>query len=209
MNKCVCEKTANIARQEWIRAALEADLPLFDYRYNHTIQVVNIIRKIGSDLEAKLNIAVIAAWLHDIGKPGLQGKKNHAKRSAEKAIEILKGSALDSKDVERVADAIEKHAGLSLDEPLVPIEAQLLWEADKLSKLGATGIVHYIINGIRLKPGMSLYDISKDLSDFMSLAEDIAESMRTEKAKELANERLKTMKSFVESLKQEVQRREE
>ncbi|MBS3795351.1 MAG: HD domain-containing protein, partial [Candidatus Thorarchaeota archaeon] len=153
--------------------------------------------------------ALAAAWLHDVAKHGIHGPNNHGEKSSELTREILLEMQIRKQSVDKICDIIKKHVGLTLKEPLEPLEAQILWEADKLSKLGATGIIHYIINGIKLKPGMSLVDISGELSDFMLLAEEIAASMHTEKAQEIASKRLNTMKSFVKFLEQEVQRRED
>lgn len=197
--------TINASRQEWSSIQKKSTLPIFNYRLNHVEQVVVLVRILSKQSNVNKEILTMAAWLHDIAKPGLDGPKNHGKKSANLARNILEVMSLDHEEIKQISEIIEKHVGLTLDGPLKPLEAQFLWEADKLSKLGATGIIHYIINGIRLKPGKSLGELSKELSDFMRLAERIATSMHTEKAKEIAEERLKTMKSFAESLEKELQ----
>jgi uncharacterized protein len=202
------KKTREVSRKEWLGIQSRSDSPIYDYRFNHVNEVVMLTKHLSKKSNAEREVTILASWLHDIAKPGIDGPKQHGKKSSQKARKILSEMDIEETMIRKVCDIIEKHVGLTLEQPLEPLEAQLLWEADKLSKLGATGIIHYIINGIRLKPGMSLQDISEDLSDFMSLAEEIADSMHTEKAKEIASKRFNTMKSFVKSLEQEVQRRE-
>ena len=42
-----------------------------------------------------------------------------------------------------VIKAIAKHVGLVPVEPVTPLEAAILWDADKLTKLGATAVLLY------------------------------------------------------------------
>lgn len=208
LRRYVKRLTNQAAKEEWSNIQKGEIEAVFNYRLNHVKEVVRLAEAITECLNINIEILEMAAWLHDIAKPGIDGPEQHGRKSSRKARKILSEMDIEETQIRKVCDIIEKHVGLTLQQPLEPLEAQLLWEADKLSKLGATGIIHYIINGIRLKPGMSLQDISEDLSDFMSLAEEIADSMHTEKAKEIASKRFNTMKSFVKSLEQEVQRRE-
>jgi len=45
--------------------------------------------------------------------------------------------------VDAVADAIADHMGLWRDEPLTVLESQVLWDADKLAKIGLTAVFHW------------------------------------------------------------------
>jgi uncharacterized protein len=91
-----------------------------------------------------------AAWLHDVAKSqpaeptgaGHGQRRDHGRDGAIAARRILAESNFPPDKIDRVADAIAKHVGLSHDEPIEPLEAAVLWDADKLSKLGATIVLH-------------------------------------------------------------------
>ena len=45
--------------------------------------------------------------------------------------------------IDAVAEAIADHMGLWRDEPLTVLESQVLWDADKLAKIGLTAVFHW------------------------------------------------------------------
>ena len=91
-----------------------------------------------------------------------------------------------------------------LKKSLEPIEAQVLWEADKILKLGLIGVLQYILNGIRIKPGQSLSDFSQSLKEFLPLAEELTASVVTERGKEIAKERLERLYLLSKMLESEL-----
>jgi uncharacterized protein len=197
-------QTSKAAIAEWSKAQTTAGNPLFDYRFDHVENVVHIVKHLARYNNADINIVTMAGWLHDIAKPGMESKQDHGDLSAEIASEVLRSEGVDEKEINTVCDVIRKHVGLTLDEPLTPIEAQILWEADKLVKLGIIGFIHSLMYYVQLRPGMSSNDIAKEFRDFIPLAERIASSMSTESGKSLARQRLRNIKSVVESLEMEI-----
>ncbi|MHA2359355.1 MAG: hypothetical protein ACXAB5_03715, partial [Candidatus Thorarchaeota archaeon] len=83
-------------------------------------------------------------------------------------------------------------------------EAQILWEADKLLKLGMIGLLQYVLNGVRIFPGRSMKEIANETRDFLNLATDIAECMVTVHGKAIAQERLKTLRYVSKTLDSEL-----
>lgn len=202
LESLVSSQSAAVARDEWTSAQPSALAPLFDYRFDHVSQVVRVSKLLAVQTGADLDIVTMAAWLHDISKPGIGGDSNHGETSAVTAREILAKEGIDRPTIDRVCDAIRKHVGLTLDGPLATAEAQALWEADKLVKLGIVGLVHYIVNGIKLKPGMDMEEIATEIRSFVALAERIAASMNTQPAKQMASSRLqhtKTVSGFLDA----------
>ncbi|MBA3533831.1 MAG: hypothetical protein H0T73_18085, partial [Ardenticatenales bacterium] len=80
-------------------------------------------------------------------------------RGAAFAREFLPTIAFPSEKIEAVAEAIAQHEGLTRPAadwrkregtpfcaapPLQPIEAALLWDADKLSKIGPLAFLHFL-----------------------------------------------------------------
>ncbi len=204
LSKIVLESTMEASREEWKSVITKNELPLYNYRYDHVLNVVKLVKIIGSQTNANMDILLLAAWLHDIAKPGIGGVSEHGIKSAQATKKILSEFDIDQSVLEKVVEIIEKHVGLTLEKPLEPIEAQLLWEADKLDKIGLTGIIHFIINGIRIKPNQRIFQMVTNIVDFIPLAERIGASMFTEKSKEIAKIRLKNLKEFARSLQNEI-----
>ena len=109
---------AAAAREEWTNAQPSALAPLFDYRFDHVSQVVRISKYLAQQNGANLDVVTMAAWLHDISKPGIGGDSSHGETSAKAAREILTKEGIDRLTIDRVCDAIRKHVGLTLEGPL-------------------------------------------------------------------------------------------
>lgn len=206
LRRLVEETTERAAIEEWKQASEKQDLPLYNYRGDHVEQVVKLAKHLASSTDADMEILILAAWFHDFAKPGLGGIeiRDHGVASAELAREWLIKNGYDKMIIEKICDVIRKHVGLTLDKPLEPIEAQILWEADKIHKLGLVGLLQYILNGIRLHPGKSLSDFQIQLVEFLPLAARITGSVATERGKELAIERLKTLQDLARILESEL-----
>ena len=207
LRKIVEVSTRKAAISEWKEAAEDQKVPLYNYRNDHIDEVVMLAKHLASGTTADLEVITLAAWLHDLAKPGI-GRitaQHHGVSSAELAVEILTEEGIDSEVISQVSDVIRKHVGLTIKQPLKPIEAQILWEADKILKLGMIGFIQGLLNGVRLFPGRGLREISEGFREFLPLASDIAKCMETKKGKELANERLRTLKTLVEYLDNELE----
>lgn len=196
LSKIVKSRTELAARTEWSEIQPSHSVALYDYRFDHIRLVVATAKSMATTLGADLEVVSLAAWLHDIAKPGMRGVKKHGEASAEMARELLTQEGLDAGTIECVCHTIKKHVGLTLTEPVQPLEAQILWDADKIAKLGFVGLIHFLVNGLKMKPGMDLHSISDDIKGFTVLAEKIAASMNTIPGKEIAQERLRTLQNL-------------
>ncbi|MFW9964708.1 MAG: HD domain-containing protein [Candidatus Sifarchaeia archaeon] len=198
--------TKKAATNEWIEAAETQKQPLYNYRLDHIEEVVVLAKHIASGLDVDMEVVTLSAWLHDLAKPGVGGisAQHHGIASAELAEEILTQENINPEKILIVSDVIKKHVGLTLENPLDPPEAQILWEADKILKLGMIGFIHYILNGIRIEPGRGIDQIWKSLREFLPLASDIAKCMVTERGKKLAEQRLNTLRELSKYLENEL-----
>ncbi|MDQ4076400.1 MAG: HD domain-containing protein [Chloroflexota bacterium] len=130
-------------------------IPPFRYRWEHVKQVVQNGRWLLTQVEADEETVLAACWLHDVKK----GAEDHAMRGAQFAREFLPHTDFPPGKIEAVTQAIAVHQGLfrpaddwrkDSDEPfrpappMKPIEAALLWDADKLSKVGPIALLHYL-----------------------------------------------------------------
>jgi hypothetical protein len=129
--------------------------PVYSYRWEHVQQVAKNAGWLLANTEADPDIVLAACWLHDVKK----GEENHARRGADFARSFLPVTDFPRKKIERVADAIEQHEGLwraasdweeeaalpfRAAPPIEPIEAAVVWDADKLSKMGPISLLHFL-----------------------------------------------------------------
>ncbi|MFW9868421.1 MAG: HD domain-containing protein [Candidatus Thorarchaeota archaeon] len=198
--------TRKAAIKEWNDAAASQKVPLYNYRLDHIEEVVELAKHIAEGTNANMEVVVLAAWLHDLAKPGIGGisAEQHGIASAKMAEEILTAEKVQHDTIEKVSEVIRKHVGLTLKEPLEPIEAQIIWEADKILKLGVIGEFQGLLNGVRLFPGRNMKQIAEDQREFLTLARKIVESVVTEKGKAIAHERVRTLELISESLDREM-----
>ena len=198
--------TRKEAINEWREAVQTQKTPLYNYRGDHIDEVVNLAKHLAVGTKADMEVVTLAAWLHDLAKPGIGGisAEHHGKVSAKMAEEILSNEEINPATIEKVSEAIQKHVGLTLKEPLKPIEAQIIWEADKILKLGIIGWTQGILNGVRLFPGRDMEQLANDHREFLTLAKSIVDSMVTDKGKAIAQERLRTLELLAETLDKEL-----
>ncbi len=116
----------------------------FDYRFEHVEQVTALALRLARALHADLEVVEAAGWLHDVRKQQPQ----HALAGAAAAREILAATDFPPAKIALVADAISQHEGLFRPPgapPLQPLEAAILWDADKLTKLGVQAVMSSLI----------------------------------------------------------------
>lgn len=124
-----------------------SEQPVFNYRWEHVQAVQALALKLSDLTGADSEIVEAAVWLHDIAK---ETGEEHAQEGAAFARTFLPQTDFPPDKIESVARAIEEHKGLWRETPLENLEAQVLWDADKLAKLGLTAAFHWT--------GMALMD---------------------------------------------------
>jgi len=114
--------------------------PGYNYRWEHVKSVVTLALILAHILEADEEVVEAAAWLHDITK---EDGEEHADTGAEFARDFLVETDFPQEKIEEVAQAIADHKGLWRENPLTNLSSMILWDADKLSKLGLTAVIHW------------------------------------------------------------------
>jgi len=183
--------------------------PVFDYRFEHTLATVKIARWLARETGADTEVLECAAWLHDCAKhfkhraPGEpHGPDTHARDASAKVEQILADTDFPPAKIPAVRHAIEHHVGLRLGITLEPLETGCLWDADKLSKLGAASLVHFGCISGAFQP-IETRTILESGERWLKLAEGIAASMNTEPAKREAARRLAFIEHHYRQLKRE------
>lgn len=194
------------ARELWGRDGRE--VAPFNYRWEHVRSVVRIADGLAKRLGADREVVRAAAWLHDLAKEriaeAVDEMDDHGVRGAELAREKLGTTDFPTDKIDAVCDAIEKHVGLIREQAVEPLEAAILWDADKLSKIGLEATVQFIATRPALEPGFTVRDFWDWGSEWLELASKMAASMNTEPAREMAEERYRAQVALYDSLAQEV-----
>ncbi|MFQ5421846.1 MAG: HD domain-containing protein [Anaerolineae bacterium] len=172
----------------------------FNYRWEHVTAVVTLAKKLAELTGADADVVEAAAWLHDIRK---ETKQAHPQEGAKFAREFLPKTDFPKKKIKSVAQAIEQHMGLWREKPLKNLEAQVLWDADKLSKMGMTAVFHFTcwqLAGSKPETLDSLLARGKD-ADWMAKT---VNSFHTKPARKAAKKRFKTYWKTWEKLEKEL-----
>ena len=111
--------------------------------FDHTLRVLRNAELLAEELPAAdLRIVRLAALLHDFARPeemAAKGKLCHAVLGAELVRPLLAEAGFEPETVDRVSQAVLTHRYRANRIPAT-LEAQIVYDADKLDSLGAVGI---------------------------------------------------------------------
>jgi uncharacterized protein len=188
--------------------------------FDHIIRVYRMAERIGRAEAAQLDIVHAAALLHDADElmaESASARANHHERSADFAALILGDEGWPSDRIERVQHCIRAHRFRGTKAPQT-LEAQVLFDADKLDAIGAIGAARAL--GYAALHGNPFYaEPSPEFLESWELAEDevhtayheylfklarIPERLYTATGKAIAQERVAYMREFFERLGMEL-----
>jgi len=129
--------------------------------FDHVWRVVRLAEHLAQREGADVDIVRAAALLHDIGLD--QGRAGHETSAAQRAKDILREHGYAEAALDAIAHAIEAHRFRSGPTPRT-LEAQVLFDADKLDSIGAIGVARaFAFSGHR---GQKLWaDVPPDYVD--------------------------------------------
>lgn len=183
---------------------------------SHIKRVVKTAKALCAQEQAKLEVVLPAAYLHDC----FTFPKNHpdraqsSKMAADKAIAFLKSIDHPTSYLDEIHHAIVTHSYSANITPET-LEAQIVQDADRLDSLGAIGIARCLYVGQSFNAELYNHEDpfanQRDLDDkhysvdhFYVKLFKLAETMNTESAKLEANKRTDYMRGFLEQLGAEV-----
>ena len=186
--------------------------------FDHVLRVLALAERIGRAEGADMEIVRAAVLLHDVGRAQADaGGLDHAVVGAEQACEIL--AEQPPAKVEAVAHAIVAHRYRTAPQPET-LEAQVLFDADKLDAIGAVGIARAFAyggaHGQRLWTPVETVDLTRWLSDgddpdrhtpvheFVVKLSRIRERLFTPTGRSIAEDRHAYMVAFYKRLDAEV-----
>lgn len=139
----IIRSTTEAARDFW-PSPNQLGPPFFNFRLEHIRQVerdaLHILGKERGDEE----IVLAAVWIHDRFQPQFSGNK-HAEKAGKWTRENLAQLGFPAHKVEAVAHSVELHTRRSMDIQQDKREAQMLWDADRLSRLGPMNLISYMM----------------------------------------------------------------
>jgi uncharacterized protein len=178
--------------------------PVFDYRFEHTLAVVKLARWLAPLTGADPEVLECAAWLHDCRKflNDARSKDSHAQDASAAVAGILAGTDFPPAKLAAVRHAIDHHVGLKLKRKLEPVETACLWDADKLSKIGAASLVHFTSIAGAFGP-IRTADILERGEQWLHRARTIAACMNTAAARNEAGRRVAFLEAHYRQLRRE------
>ncbi len=161
---------------------------------DHVERVLKLAVYIAEREGADVEVVKKSAELHDIARD----KPNHAIESAKVAREILRREGYDEDFIERVVHCIEAHSFSSGVKPKT-LEAKVLSDADKLDAIGAIGIARaFMYSG---EKGRSIEETLKHFEEKLLKLKD---TLYTETAKRIAEDRHRFTVEFYERIRREL-----
>lgn len=176
-------------------------------RFDHTMRVYHWMQILYDGFPQKEQIDIealsVATIFHDIGYCEVENIHNHAAIGAEYCREYLKQNNYDAARTDFICDLIARHSDKK-NMYDIPMELVLLREADLLDDTGAQGLVFDIWMETACKRDVSFESILKHMEKYtVRLMQD--NPMRTEKAKEIWEEKRKLTEAFVKSYRKDLQ----
>jgi uncharacterized protein len=186
--------------------------------FDHVLRVLALAERIAQAEGANVEIVRAAALLHDVGRAQAEVEgRDHAAIGAEQARAILAGQP--PAKVEAVARAIAAHRYRAGPQPET-LEAQVLFDADKLDAIGAVGVARAFAyggaHGQRLWAPVESVDVARwqeegddpdahtPIHEFVVKLSHLKERLFTATGRAIAEERHAYMVSFFERMDAEV-----
>ncbi len=110
--------------------------------WEHTLRVVRLCSQLGPKEGANMTVLLSAAYLHDIGRAYQDAAKGaicHAEKGAALASPFVQDLSLTNAQKENIIHCIESHRFRG-DQVPDTLEAQVLFDADKIDAIGAVGV---------------------------------------------------------------------
>jgi len=163
------------------------------HSYAHIDRVFRIATYLAEREKADVELVQIGAILHDIGRTV---GEPHNETGARLASEILGGTDFPHERSDRVARIVLYHA-LSMRDKLQTLEEKIVWDADKIDLLGASGVAR-VFHWLGKRP-------------FQTVVEDCFEELRpiydllnTSTAKRIAKTRYTRTMAFLYAMEGEL-----
>jgi uncharacterized protein len=198
-----------------VKRMLKGRDPAHDF--HHIMRVYNNANLIGRGEDTNMEILLPAVLLHDlvVYPKGSAKSSKSSDESADLAENILQGYGYSQDQINQICYCIRAH---SYAKRLIPasLEGRILQDADRLDALGAIGIARtFSVGGSQNRTlynaddpfcrcDRDLDDMQWTLDHFQTKLLKLEDSMHTETAKKIAQERTRFMLLFIRQLEKEI-----
>lgn len=212
--------------QELAPLARKLSLPYYEdalpaHDQFHANRVYNLAQQLAMEYDGSVETDILsaAAWFHDIGRPKEAAGEitDHVSWGAATARDLLADEGVPSDRITAIENCIRTHGiRSSSPEPETP-EAKLLFDADKLDALGATGVTRMscilgeksdkvddkiaVINDSTVSA--NLQTNKPDISLLREQARSRLELLYTDPGERLGNDRWQFMETYLEQFRSE------
>jgi uncharacterized protein len=128
--------------------------------FSHILRVYRLCERIGRQENADLTIVRAAALLHDV-EGDVDVRENHHLAAARFAEKTLLKEGWSAEAIKAVVHCIRAHRFRDDSEKPQTVEAQVLFDADKIDAIGAVGVARAVAYAVRA--GMDVYAPPSDL----------------------------------------------
>jgi uncharacterized protein len=148
--------------------------------------------------EVQEKLLDMAILLHDVEQP-FYDKANHVARSTNLARKILSDLGVENIEISRVCSIIEEHSTEHIDR-IRPssMEARILFDADKIDGVGASGVIRVFALHEQLGKGGP-----KAISWYRKKIDTARRNMQTPEGRAIFEDRLKLVEAFLSSYEEE------
>ena len=185
--------------------------------FEHVQRVYHLAMYIAEQEHADDLIVGMAALLHDLGRTIRGPTGSHAERSAKLAKKLLASYDLPCEAQYAILHAILAHSYRHGVEPAT-LEARVLYDADRLDSLGATGVIRWAMSAkhgrwpeIRTYHPEDPFALWRDpdgqrylLDHFFTKLLQLNQAMKTETGRAMAERRIAFLRIYLQELQQEL-----
>lgn len=190
-----------------------AEEVLGDEGFRYVSAVVANCKMLALELEAQeetpatknidIDVLTIAGYLHDIST-AQHGLDDHQRKSAEMAAEFLHELDADEISIHKVEQIILRHASANAGkhDDSMPIEALILYDADKLGRLSGLAVVTSLIEFGARYPNHSVSGevLAAILRHIEERFIDLYQSLNTNPAREMARDKFNRTLAFLDGV---------
>ena len=185
--------------------------------FSHVLRVYKLSERIAEAEGANLKIVRAAALLHDVDGD-VDVREHHHLVAATFAEKTLREEGWESEEIDAVLHCIRAHRFRNHEEEPKTLEAQVLFDADKIDAIGAVGVARAVSYAVRagmdvyappsptyLETGQLAPDESQTVShEYIYKLSRIKERIYTPTGRSLANERHDLMVEFFKGWMKEI-----
>ena len=188
--------------------------PYYNPRFAHVTQAEKEALKLLNVYTGDRDIVLASVWIHDRFKPLFSGE-DHCKKAADWVLEHLESKGFPKEKVRSVEYAVRNHGGL-VKQKLDTLEAQILWDADKISHTGPTMFFNNVLmfTSKNISEGFfnQKYEHTVALDNIMSTIVQWKREINynepnpyhLEESRKIAMEKAEALNSFIEALQRQL-----